>query len=234
MSENSDRCQCLTTKGTQCSRLAKELTRYCYQHQSCQKPLGEGPESVPSRPIPIIVPAPRGSRRPTTTSSTSSTSSTVTSSPRPRVSEEDVALQKAIMESMQYRSTLEQAQAVIARHAKETGEKSRTQVLQDAVDKEVVRIYEFMLPRLPFWANYPINKDMIRPSYTNIVFTRFDPSEYENFLRQMIESQLYNKTYNGLMLSDELKEEIANVVLKWLESENAVGIVPYQSLLRKV
>lgn len=32
-------CQCVTAKGTQCSRTAKSPTKYCYQHQDCQKPI---------------------------------------------------------------------------------------------------------------------------------------------------------------------------------------------------
>ncbi len=30
-------CQCLTGKGTQCSRKAKGAAKYCYQHQNCKK-----------------------------------------------------------------------------------------------------------------------------------------------------------------------------------------------------
>lgn len=46
-------CQCLTSKGIQCSRRAEKNSEYCWQHQKCKRPILK---SKPKKPKTIIEP----------------------------------------------------------------------------------------------------------------------------------------------------------------------------------
>jgi hypothetical protein len=56
----SNRCQCKTAKGIQCSRNAKPPGRYCYQHVDCKNPMEEtGPVKPKLLPKPRPKPQPK-------------------------------------------------------------------------------------------------------------------------------------------------------------------------------
>src|SRR5947209_6222605 len=44
----SNECQCLTTKGQQCSRTAVKGSRFCWQHQDCKTAISPSKSKTPS------------------------------------------------------------------------------------------------------------------------------------------------------------------------------------------